>query len=118
MKHLMWVIVTIVTACAQQQPPPQADMSIDAKTRAAVIDGVIEKLSRAYVFPDVAEKMGAAVRERRTKGEYDRITSSIELAKTLTDHLRAVSHVKHLHVDYSMTSSACLRPESRSGSGP
>src|SRR5258708_6030622 len=87
----LWVMMAILAAlvCAQPGPPQQQDITIDAETRTAVIDGVLDRLNRAYVFPEVAEKMGTAVRERLSKGEYDRITSSAELARALTEHLRA-----------------------------
>jgi hypothetical protein len=78
----------------------QPDMTISAAARTEVIEGALKKLNDAYVFPDVAQKMESAVRERLKKGEYDRITSAKELARALTDHLREVSRDRHLSVDY------------------
>lgn len=99
MKHFLWVLgFDAVLICAQ--PQQQIDLPIDAKTRSAVIDGVLDRLNRAYVFPDVAGKMATAVKERQGKGEYDGINSSAAFAQTLTEHLRAVSHDKHLRVNY------------------
>jgi C-terminal processing protease CtpA/Prc len=45
--------------------------------------------------------MDEAIRARMEKKEYDSITSSRELARVLTDHLRAVCKDKHLSVRYS-----------------
>jgi C-terminal processing protease CtpA/Prc len=39
-----------------------------------------------------------AMRARHRRGEYDRIASAAELADSLTSHLRAVSHDKHLRL--------------------
>ena len=45
---------------AGQQDPPQADSTIDAATRTKVIDGALEHLRTAYVFPETAKKMADA----------------------------------------------------------
>src|SRR5579863_9291372 len=76
---------------------------IDAATRARVIDAAIAKIDEFYVFPDVAKKMGMAVRARAKRGEYDSITDGNAFAKQLTEDFRAVSHDKHLFVTFSPT---------------
>jgi hypothetical protein len=89
------------TGLAQQGPPDQPDMTIDAAMRAEVIEGIFKHLNAAYVFPDTAKKMEAAVRERMQKKEYDSITSAKTFVQMLTEHLQAVSNDKHLRVGYS-----------------
>jgi len=84
-----------------QGPGSQPDMTIDAATRSAVIEGAIRNLNDFYVFPETARKMEQAIREREQKKEYDQITSAKALADTLTAHLQEVSHDKHLRVRYS-----------------
>jgi hypothetical protein len=74
---------------------------IDAATRARVIDAAIVKIDEFYVFPDVAKKMGMAVRSRARRGEYDSITDGNVFANLLTEHFRYVSHDKHLSVSFS-----------------
>jgi hypothetical protein len=76
--------------------PP--DAAVDAATRQQVIDGAIEHLKNAYIFADVAEKMGAAIRERTARKEYDAISGSRAFADALTSHLQEVSKDKHLRV--------------------
>src|ERR1700737_1955772 len=83
-----------------QGPPQGPDMTVDAVTRAAVIDGVLKELTDFYVFPDVAARMAQGIKERREKNEYESITSAKQLAEMLTTHLRDVSHDKHLAVNY------------------
>jgi retinol-binding protein 3 len=84
-----------------QTSGPQQDMTIDAKTRTAVIEGAIKALNENYVFPETAKKMEQAVRERMKRKEYDKITSAENLARTLTAHFQEVSRDKHLNVRYS-----------------
>jgi C-terminal processing protease CtpA/Prc len=66
-----------------------------------VIDGAIAMLDEFYVFPDVAKKMGIAVRSHAKRGEYDKITDGNDFAKLLALHLQQVSHDKHLFVSFS-----------------
>ncbi len=66
--------------------------------RAKVINAVASELDTAYVFPDVAAKMAAALRKALEKGDYDAIDSAQTLSHRLTDDLRAICHDKHLAV--------------------
>jgi retinol-binding protein 3 len=84
--------------------PPGAlldDRPIDAAERQRVIERVIFSLKENYVYPETAEKMSAALQAHQQKGDYDRITDGYTFADQLVDDLRAVSHDKHLRVDYS-----------------
>ena len=80
-----------------------ADMNvkIDAATRARVVNGAVAKLNEYYVFPETAKKMAEAVQARLKNGAYDTITGADDFANTLTEDLRAVSHDKHLGVNFS-----------------
>jgi retinol-binding protein 3 len=77
------------------------NFTIDAATRAKVIDGAVAALNESYVFPDKAKSMEEAVRAHQKKGDYDSITDGDDFAKRLTDDFQAVSHDKHLRVMYS-----------------
>jgi retinol-binding protein 3 len=86
--------------------PPGASVSqlnytLDAATRTEVIDGALADLNEYYVSPDVATQMAEAIRARQKRGEYDSITDGEEFAMKLTENLQAVSHDKHLRVDFS-----------------
>jgi hypothetical protein len=96
----------VVTGFMLRLLPPGASLAnvnfkIDGEERARVIDGAITKLNESYVFPDVAKKMGDALKDRQKRGEYDSVTDGGKFAGMLTDHLQAVSHDKHLRVDFS-----------------
>jgi hypothetical protein len=76
---------------------------IDAATRKHVIDGAIAMLDEFYVFPEVAKKMGIAVRGRAKRGEYDSVTDGDAFARLLAAHFQEVSHDKHIFVSFSPT---------------
>ena len=86
---------------AQPDGPKPPDAPVDAATRAEVIDALLKQLRESYVFPEVAQKMEAAVRERARNKEYDQLTSAQAFAAALTTHLQEVSRDKHLRVRYS-----------------
>src|SRR5687767_4943200 len=81
-------------------PASAQDAKLDAAARKRVIETAIEKLDANYVFPDVAAKMGEAVRGRLGRGEYDSVSDGGTFARLLTEHLRAVSNDRHLRVVY------------------
>jgi hypothetical protein len=94
--------------------PPGAvvdDIALDAQSRQRVIDGAVSELKEFYVFPDVAQKMAYALGEHLKSGDYDRITAGDDFAALLTQHLAAVSHDKHLGVNYRPFKQPAGRPE-------
>lgn len=95
-------IVALASFNPAQQPRviEQPDMTIDAATRTQVIEGALQNLREAYVYPEVAARMEQAIRERMAKKEYEGVTSARQLAQMLTQHLQAVSRDKHLRVNY------------------
>jgi hypothetical protein len=80
-------------------------VTVDAAMRKKVIDGVEARLKEYYVEPTVAEQMIDALKTHQpkgdTKGDYDAISDGDALAERLTTDLRAVSHDKHLRIDFS-----------------
>lgn len=76
------------------------DKKLDGDTRSRVLDAIVAKLTELYVFPDVAKKMEQALRENQKKGVYDAVTDSRAFADLLTEQLQAVSHDRHLRVNF------------------
>ena len=93
------ITIALALAASGQQPTPPA--TLDAATRAAVIEGAIDHMRRAYIFEDVAGKMAEALQARAAQKAYDAITSPQEFARTLTQDLQAVSRDKHLRIVYN-----------------
>lgn len=80
--------------------PDQPDLPVDARTRSAVVESLMVQVQRRYVFPDKGAEVARALRKRAAAKQYDGITSSKELADSLTAHVQAVSHDLHLRVHY------------------
>lgn len=66
-----------------------------------MIAGVETDLTSTYVDLPVAERMNAAVTAHQRAGDFNSITDPDAFASRLTDDLRAVSHDRHLGVDFS-----------------
>ena len=96
------VISLALPAIAQTAAQPVS--TIDDAVRTEVVEGAIKALNDAYVFPEVAQKMEAAIRERIQRKEYDSITDAMQFAAKLTNDLQAVSKDKHLRVVLSQAS--------------
>ena len=77
------------------------DITLDAARRKSVIDGAIAQLKEYYIYPDGARKMADAVLAHEKAGDYDKITDGSAFATHLTDDFQAVSHDRHLHVNYA-----------------
>lgn len=110
---LVALLCSSAAALAQTAPPaPKApptqpaasstatrpDMPIDAALRAQVIATLAPKMRASYVFPDVAEKMVAAVLAHDKRGAYNNDTTANAFCDRLTAHLQEVSHDKHVRV--------------------
>jgi retinol-binding protein 3 len=84
--------------------PPDAvfeKVKLDGAKRKLVIEGVDAKLTESYVYPDLAQKMVDALQVHEKHGDYDAVTEGGEFASLLTEHLRDVSHDKHLNVRFT-----------------
>jgi len=84
---------------------PNADPSqlrVDAAARAKVIEGAIAELDSFYVFPEVAKRIADSLHYWNTHARYDSYTKSMSFALKLNEDVRALSHDKHMRVDYSI----------------
>ena len=79
----------------------EEDIALDAAERKSVIDGAIAQLKDYYIYPETAQKMADAVLAHEKAGEYDKITDGSAFASRLTEDMQAVSHDRHLHVNYA-----------------
>ena len=94
---LALTVISATSAIAQTQ----VDFKITATDRARIIEAAVAKLDSYYVFPDVAAKMAATVRDKNQRGAYDGAESGPTFARQLTDDFRSVSKDKHLRVNFS-----------------
>jgi hypothetical protein len=94
------------TSFAQDVPaaaPARQAPAMDAAARAQLIDALITQLNAYYVFPDVAKKIEAALRDKQKRGGYDGVDRAQDLAAVLTMDLRDWGHDLHLGVRASDT---------------
>jgi hypothetical protein len=91
MKRLLIPSLLLAATLAQAQP------ALDAATRQRVVDNVIAAMNERYVFPDVAKKVEAALRDPAQRRALD-ADDPKEFARRLTDALQAQTRDKHLRV--------------------
>jgi retinol-binding protein 3 len=108
MRCLPHVLIGITLLCTVPRPArgqgagtDRPDTTITAAIRAVVLDTLIDRIERYYVFPTVAKDIGRALRRRAARHEYDALASANAYADSLTAHVQAVSHDKHMRVRYN-----------------
>lgn len=94
---------TVETFGLRALPPGvvPVNVALDAALRKRVIDGINSNLAEFYIDPGLAKQMQEALQAHLKAGEYDSITDGDAFAGKLTKDLRAVSHDKHLGVNFS-----------------
>jgi retinol-binding protein 3 len=94
---------TVVSFGLRALPPGVTPVNVvlDAALRKRVIDGIESDLTEYYVDAGVAAKMNEALDAHAKAGDYNSITDGNVFAQRLTSDLRAISHDKHLHVDFN-----------------
>lgn len=89
---LCWLALFAATSAEDPAPVLTAD------ERREAIRVLAGHLKSSYVFPDVAEKMVAAVEGRAREGAYEALSDPEAFALAVTGDLQAVSHDKHMRV--------------------
>ncbi len=95
-------LLAAVPAHAQMMggSPDDPDTPIDARSRTAVVESLAVAVQSRYVFPDKGAALARILRQRLARHEYDRITSSKELADSLLAQMQAFTHDRHMRVHY------------------
>jgi len=92
------LIVLPASAQAQATSAENPGRAVDAGTRAAVIEKVVQQLNAFYIDLDLAGQMEKSLREKLRQGAYDALTEQAAFLSQVTRDLRAVSHDLHLGV--------------------
>jgi hypothetical protein len=93
-----------VTSSTMMLLGPNPDLSflrVGAAARGKVIEGAIAQLDSAYVFPEVAKRMGDSLRAWNTRGRYNADSTAFGFAAKLNADVRELSHDRHMRVDFS-----------------
>jgi len=99
-KSTLLISLSVVLCSIGSISAQQKETSFSKKEARKVIDSISNKLKANYIFPEVANKMVAKMKDNLKKGGYKSIDNHQEFATTLTKDLQAVSHDKHLRVLY------------------
>jgi peptidase S41-like protein len=87
--HALVPLLLVAFAVQAAAAPPELP-AIGGKDRQAIVADIIGALDKAYVFPEVARKMAARLRQQLGSGAYDRLTTLPAFAEQLTEDLQAV----------------------------
>lgn len=102
-KGLMsYILVTLLLAAAPQasvQVPP-ATGALDSAARHAVVNQLAQSVEDNYVFPDVAKKVAAHLRDRDAKNAYASAGTAASLAEMLTADMRTSGKDLHFGVHF------------------
>lgn len=65
-----------------------------------VVEGLANKLAKNYVFPDVAQKTGEALKAKLAKGGYDGAGTRKAFMELLSEDLRTFGNDRHFRVGF------------------
>lgn len=88
-------------ASLNAQTPPPPDGPIDANIRKEVVETLAREMEANYTFADKGRQVAEDLRARLKRGEYDKLATAQEFARTLTEQIRVPTSDKHLRVTYS-----------------
>ncbi|HVT58217.1 MAG TPA: S41 family peptidase [Thermoanaerobaculia bacterium] len=71
------------------------------ESRVELVEAVARAVASTYVYPDIGKTMAARIRQALASGAYAQVANEKAMAVRLTEDLRAVSHDRHLSVDFS-----------------
>jgi hypothetical protein len=75
-------------------------MDLSPEARDAIVDEAARLVAERYVFPQIAERVGALLRERAAAGAYAGVTGVVELAAAVTADLQVVNGDRHLRLQH------------------
>lgn len=84
-----------------QTPDAGKPPALDRAGKIRIIEWIEAQLAEIYIFPEVASKAAATLRDKLGTGAYDSIADLPAFARVLTTDLRGISHDKHMGVRYA-----------------
>ena len=106
MKRLQLILIMLLCGMVIPSRAQTDKDKIETKEMRQVVAAVSSLLESNYVFPEVADKMNALLKENMEGGRYDNIKEAHAFADALTADLRAVSNDLHLRVNFDPTNIA------------
>ena len=100
--RIMGLLVTFLifffTTALAQNETDNIDVTIGSKERVAIIDTIITKFNKLYVFPDIAKKYETHLRNRLESKAYDDISTLSKFTAQLTKDMLSVYNDGHLAI--------------------
>lgn len=90
----------LIAFLGDAQASSSGNDTVDARSRARIVNALAEKMRSQYVFPEIGIQTERALKKKLNDGGYDSLKYSVGLASELTRDLQAVAHDVHLRVDY------------------
>jgi len=91
-------LIFLAPAAGAQVASPGQLPSIDAATRAAIVDSVTAAIDSIYVLEEPAKRIVAGLRENLANGDYDALTDPADFARKLYEDAQAISHDGHFRI--------------------
>lgn len=79
---------------------PTETQKLDRNEQTQMIETLITRMQREYVFPQKAERVSQVLRDNLSQRKYKHIANGSDLAKTLTEQLQQITNDKHLVVEF------------------
>lgn len=96
------LVITFFSILLTNEANAQAEYDeLTYQEKSITVDSISNKLLGFYIFPEVAKEMSNSIRENLKKGKYNSINNPNDFAYQLTADLLAISHDKHIRVDYA-----------------
>ncbi len=91
------LLPTLVATLSAQAPPAP---SLSPAQRKEVVEALAQQLKARYVFPEVAAKVGRALKDKAARGGYDAASTAPAFAEALDKDLRALGQDLHFRVGF------------------
>jgi hypothetical protein len=95
---VVFALVLYSPAVRAQPAQPGELPSIDAATRAAIVDSVTAVIDSVYVLEEPAKHIVAGLKENLAKGDYDDLTDPAAFAERLYRDAQAIHHDGHFRI--------------------
>jgi hypothetical protein len=98
---LLWSMSAAGAVTAHPAVSPRSDPGIDAAQRRQVVDALARRIEAGYLYPQLGQRIGQALRLHEAHGDDDAFTQGRQLADALSTQMQQVTPDKHLYVTYS-----------------
>jgi retinol-binding protein 3 len=95
MKKKIYLLLMCFTAVVS------VNAQLTEKQKKEVVDSIMVKLNKYYVFPEVAKQLEIHLPKKLAKAPYNTVSNETLFADLLTADLQKLSNDKHLHVNFS-----------------